>query len=198
MTEERLKELLSQVDEAAGAAPELGDGLARQVRQLAGRRRMMTLAPAAALAAILMLGIGLSFWVDVDSGLVKPGGTSDVSQNENVDQLRMELVRLNVEVDVHRQVVRELQELQVQQAELARLEEQLAAIPDPLAEIHRQVEQAAYTIYSHAELKYEQTDLRESAIEDMEQIVKLYPQTRWARVAQKKLNEIRLDLKGAP
>ena len=133
---------------------------------------MMTLAPAAALAAIMMLGIGLSFWADIDSGLVKPDGTGDVSQSENEDQLRMELVRLNVEVDVHRQVVRELQELQVQQAELARLEEQLAAIPDPLAEIRRQVEQAAYTIYYHADLKYNQMDLQESAIKDMEQIVK--------------------------
>ena len=197
MTEDRLKELLCQADEAAGAAPELGEGLARQVRRRAGRRRMMTLAPAAALAAIMMLGIGLSFWADIDSGLVKPDGTGDVSQSENEDQLRMELVRLNVEVDVHRQVVRELQELQVQQAELARLEEQLAAIPDPLAEIRRQVEQAAYTIYYHADLKYNQMDLQESAIKDMEQIVKLYPQTRWARVAQKKLNKIRLDLKGA-
>ena len=80
---------------------------------------------------------------------------------------------------------------------MARLEEQLAAIPDPLAEIRRQVEQAAYTIYYHADLKYNQMDLQESAIKDMEQIVKLYPQTRWARVAQKKLNKIRLDLKGA-
>ena len=197
MTEDRLKELLCQADEAAGAAPELGEGLARQVRRRAGRRRMMTLAPAAALAAIMMLGIGLSFWADIDSGLVKPDGTGDVSQSENEDQLRMELVRLNVEVDVHRQVVRELQERQVQQEELARLEEQLAAIPDPLAEIRRQVEQAAYTIYYHADLKYNQMDLQESAIKDMEQIVKLYPQTRWARVAQKKLNKIRLDLKGA-
>ena len=108
----------------------------------------------------------------------------------------MELVRLTTEVEVHRQVVRELQGRQVQQEELARLEAQLAAIPDPLEEVRRQVEQAAYTIYSHAELRYGQMDLQESAIKDMEQIVKFYPQTRWARVAQDKLNEIRSDLKG--
>lgn len=193
MSEERLKELLCQADEAAGAAPELGDGLARQVRRRAARRRKVTLAAPAALAAVLMIGIGLAFWVDGDSGLVGPGVSPG---NESVDQIRMELVRLTTEVEVHRQVVRELQGRQVQQEELARLEAQLAAIPDPLEEVRRQVEQAAYTIYSHAELRYGQMDLQESAIKDMEQIVKFYPQTRWARVAQDKLNEIRSDLKG--
>ncbi|MCP4713199.1 MAG: hypothetical protein GY869_31600, partial [Planctomycetes bacterium] len=68
---------------------------------------------------------------------------------------------------------------------------------DPLDEIFQQVEQAAYTIYSHAEQKYTQENLRDSAIADYRQIIKLYPQTRWARVAQSKLKEIGLILEGA-
>ena len=72
MSEERLKELLCQADEAAGAAPELGDGLARQVRRRAARRRKVTLAAPAALAAVLMIGIGLAF------GLMAIPGWSDL------------------------------------------------------------------------------------------------------------------------
>ena len=94
-------------------------------------------------------------------------------------------------------MIRELRARERQQARLAELERQLAAIPDPVAEIQRQMDKAAYTMVYHADRKYNQINLKDSAIQDYQRVVKLYPQTRWAEVARNKLSEIRYNLKGA-
>jgi len=201
MSNERLKELLCQADEAAGAAPELGDGLAKRVRQLAWRRRMLRMTLPAAAAAILMIGFGMAYWLIGDTPSppdLSNGGIFIVdNKNQEAEQLKLELVQLQKEADTQRQIIAMLLEKQRQEAELVSLETELAEMSDPLDEVFRQVEQAAYTVFYHAEQKYTQMNLRDSAIADYRQIIKLYPQTRWARVAQSKLKEIGLILEGA-
>jgi len=111
--------------------------------------------------------------------------------------MSLALVQLQAEAETQMLVVRQLRAWERQQARLAELERQLAAIPDPLEEVRRQVEQAAYTMVYHADLKYNKLNLKDSAIQDFQRVIKLYPQTRWAQVAQNKLSEIRYNRKGA-
>ncbi|MFC1782083.1 hypothetical protein ACFL02_00690 [Planctomycetota bacterium] len=211
-----------------------GADLAERVRRSAQQRRFAVIAEPLALAAVLMIVVGIAFRTDnnpvgTPSPVINPpasaqnthdrvvtepapekmviahqeptrpdaGGTAETDTQAELAQLRMEIAQLRAEADARMQVVRELLELQKQQAKLAGLEEQLAAIPDPLAEVRRQVEQAAYTMVYHADLKYKQMDLKESAIEDFQRVIQLYPQTRWAAVAHKKLDEIHNNQKGS-
>lgn len=125
------------------------------------------------------------------------GQTVETNTEAELIQLRIEIAQLRAEADVGMQVVQELLALQKQQTKLAELDQQLAAIPDPVEEVRRQVEQAAYTMVFHADLKYNQMDLKESAVEDFQRVIQLYPQTRWAAVAHKKLDEIHNIRKGS-
>ena len=205
MVEDDLRQLLSQADRAAGPAPAPRINLADRVRRSARRRRMAE--TAGPMAAVLILGVVLLHWANRNTN-PSPTSTSDsinVAQNlENqtpptsveVSQFQAEIAQLRVRADIQMQVVRELLDLEKQQTELAELERQLAAIPDPLEEVRRQVEQAAYTVVYHADLKYTRMNLKESAIEEFQRVIQLYPQTRWAAVAQAKLSEIRFNQKG--
>jgi tetratricopeptide (TPR) repeat protein len=212
MTDKRLKDLLQQADQAAGRPEMAAVNLAERIRQLDRRRRGMKTAAQTAAAAVLMMGLGLAFWSDIKPTTVTSNQdrNNTVAVNEDqagapgvkvyteaeVTQLKVEIAQLQGEADLRLKIIKDLLEIQRRQAVLVSLEEQLAAIPDPLAEVRRQVEQAAYRIVYQADLKYKQADSKESAIEDYERVLRLYPQTRWAMVAQAKLSEIRFDQKG--
>ena len=110
--------------------------------------------------------------------------------------LQAEVAQLRAEAEARMKIVQELLVLQKQQAKLARLERQLAGLPDPLDEVHRQLEKAASTKIYFADLKYQKPAQRDSAIEDYRRVIRLYPQTRGAEAARKKLSEIRHNTKG--
>jgi len=199
MSDERLKELLCQADEAAGAAPEPGEGLAKRVRRLAWRRRMFRLTLPAVAAAILMMGFGLAIWMSSNTNVTPPPkeGSGTFVNADETERIKLELAQLQQEADTQREIINMLLEKQRREAELVSLEAELAAMGDPLDEIHRQVEQAAFNFFELAGKKYEEMNLKDSAIADYQMIIKLYPQTRWARLAREKLKETGLILQGA-
>ncbi len=231
MSKDRLSQLLQQADRAAGPAAMPGADLAERVRHSAQQRRFAVIAEPLALAAVLMIVVGIAFRTDnnpvsTPSPVINPPTaaqdthdqvsapektviarqestrqeadiTTEADTEAELARMRLEIAQLRAEADAGMQVVQELLALQKQQAKLAGLEEQLAAIPDPLEEVRRQVEQAAYTMVYHADLKYNRMDLKESAIEDFQRVIQLYPQTRWAAVAHKKLDEIHNNRKGS-
>ncbi|KPK77145.1 MAG: hypothetical protein AMJ79_04275 [Phycisphaerae bacterium SM23_30] len=214
MVEDDLKQLLIQTDRAAGPAVAPRADLASRIRHLDRRRRRITMiSEPIALAAGLMLAMGIFFWTGkkpisiakpqaVPPELVQNTGIPEVptttpDTKAELAQMSLALVQLQAEAETQMLVVRQLRAWERQQARLAELERQLAAIPDPLEEVRRQVEQAAYTMVYHADLKYNKLNLKDSAIQDFQRVIKLYPQTRWAQVAQNKLSEIRYNRKGA-
>ena len=58
------------------------------------------------------------------------------------------------------------------------------------------MEKAATTTLSQADRKYNQLDLKESAMADYRQIVQLYPQTQAAQQAQKRIETDKTQTKG--
>jgi TolA-binding protein len=79
---------------------------------------------------------------------------------------------------------------QEQKSRLAQAQRKLAAMKDPLVEVKEQLDKAAFIIVYQADRKYNELDLKESAIADYRQVIKLYPQTMWAGKAQERLNGI--------
>ena len=82
------------------------------------------------------------------------------------------------------------------------LEAQLASIPDPLEELNKQVDKTAYILIYQADRLYKELNQTDSAVENYNRVVELFPENRWANVARERLKEIenrkseKTDLKG--
>jgi hypothetical protein len=168
--------------------------LSKRVHRIHRRRRVT--AAALSVTAGIILVTGLIFvarhFMPESSAPVPPGGivqhTTDTQTQ--IDQLRAEIAQLRAEADAREQIIRGILEYQQQQARWAAAERQFATQPDPLEEIIRQRERAALIILYHADRKYNEPNLRESALTDYHQLIQLFPDTRWAEAARKRLAEI--------
>ena len=197
-----IKKILDQADRAAGVL-EISGNLAGRVRQLAQRRRTTRIVTTAAVA-VLIVAVAVSFYiVNNKPGSVNTPPTAVVQQDNATEespvpvaQLQRELVQLRAEIDMRMTLVEEMIARQEQREKMAQLRRRLAAIPDPIEEINRQIEQAALTITYQADRKYDKLNLKQSAIEDYHRVIKLYPHTHWAQHARKKLKQIESQQKG--
>jgi hypothetical protein len=193
MRDDRIRNLLQQVDRITGP-PGLVTDLSKRVHRIHRRRRVT--AAALSVTAGIILVTGLIFvarhFMSESSAPVPPGGivqhTTDTQTQ--IDQLRAEIAQLRAEADAREQIIRGILEYQQQQARWAAAERQFATQPDPLEEIIRQRERAALIILYHADRKYNEPNLRESALTDYHQLIQLFPDTRWAEAARKRLAEI--------
>ena len=87
--------------------------------------------------------------------------------------------------------------LAAKKAELAHAEETtLSRLENRIREINQQIEQAALIITYQADRKYDKLNLKQSAIEDYNRVIELYPQTHWAQHAREKLEQIESQEKG--
>jgi outer membrane protein assembly factor BamD (BamD/ComL family) len=78
-----------------------------------------------------------------------------------------------------------------EQRRLDALEAELASIRDPMEEIKRQADKAAFTLVYQADRFYRELNQTDSAVESYEQVIRLFPESRWADEARKRLAEIR-------
>ena len=79
-----------------------------------------------------------------------------------------------------------LQEREDRLAELRRTSGGL----DPLEDVRRQVEKAAFTTLYQADRMYRELNLRDSALASYRQVILLFPDTPSAKVARQRLSEI--------
>jgi len=98
--------------------------------------------------------------------------------------------RAAAEVRVHQLVVDRLLASQRKRRGLAK-SKALSAKIDPIVQIDRHVEQAAYTIVAQADRKVRRWNLTESAASDYQRVIELFPQTCWAEVARQRLAGIK-------
>ena len=85
-------------------------------------------------------------------------------------------------------ITREMQDAQADYEELARLRRQLALLKatDP---IDREIDEAIYVMMYDADTRL-QDGRRQSAIQTYKEVIRLFPDSRWAEIAKDKLNEI--------
>lgn len=182
MTEERIKELLRHADQAAGP-PSFGwvtaDGIRRRIRR---RRFMWAGVPTA--AAVLLTAFGLWTLRTRD-----PNGVPQ--QQQQIASLEEQVRQLQAQTDATLRLVQGMLAEERQQQRLAALEAELASIPDPLAELEKQTDRTAFVLVYQADRLYRELNQTESAVEAYEQVIRLFPQNRWAEVARKRLAEIK-------
>ena len=183
MSEERIRELLQDADRAAGS-PLFGQIKATDLRQRLRRRRLVRLGMPATAAAVLLLGLGTWTLHSRPEAPASPPPDKIASLEEQVRQLR-------AQTDAALQLVHEVLAQERQQQRLAALEAELASISDPREEIERQVDKTAFVLVYEADQLYRELNETESAVEAYEQVIRLFPQNRWANVARQRLAEIR-------
>lgn len=202
MPSDRIEELLQQTDDRAGA-PRLAANLAERTYRAYAHRRRITVGLSTAAGLILVAGIvymtrGIVFRGDSTESrqkvVVERNGSREMVQRE-IEQLRAEVAQLRSEAEFRTVILAEVLRVQKQQAKIRALERQVRSQTDPLAEVNRLVERAALVTVYQADRKYNELDLKESAIADYRQVIKLYPETRWAERARRRLAEIEIQQK---
>ncbi|MBN2128661.1 MAG: hypothetical protein JW741_04165 [Sedimentisphaerales bacterium] len=179
MSDERLKELLQRADEAAGA-PVFRQPHSGEIRRRVFRRRLKIASLPA--AAVLLIGAGVA------TLCLRPARTPPPQQR--IATVEAQLRQLQTQTDAVLKLVHEVLEKDRQEGQLATLEAELASIPDPEAEIERQVDKAAFTMLYQADRLYKQLRQTDSAVEAYKEIIQLFPENQWADVARERLSQI--------
>ena len=183
MTEDKIKNLLQKADKTAGAPAPIPAVLLKAVRRRANQRRFIRLATPIAAAVTVLIAFGI--W--------RLTGTPVKQMHEQVKvaALQAEIKQLKAQTDATLKLVREVLENQRRQRRIAKLEAKLASISDPLEEMQRQADKTAFTLVYKANRMYGELNQRDSAIRTYKRVIELFPQSKWADVARRRLSEIR-------
>ncbi len=183
MNEEQIKSLLEDADRAAGP-PQYGAVRARDIRLRLRRRRSIAIAAPAAAAAILLCGVAL--WNR------RPHPQEPAAEpQERIASLEEQVRQLQEQTETTMRLVQEVLAKERQERRLAALQAELASIPDPAQELQRQADKTAFTLVYQADRMIRELDQTESAVETYEQVIRLFPENRWADVARERLAQIR-------
>ena len=181
MTEDEIQKLLQTADRTAGPLAEVHVNLAA-VRRHASRRRFISSAAPVAAAAALMVAVGL--W-----GLAIRTPQTTQEQGK-VASLEAQVKQLQARTDAALKLIQQVLEDERRQQRLNELEAQLASIPDPLEELEKQVDKTAFILVYQADRLYKELNQTDSAVENYNRVIELFPENRWAEVARQRLTEI--------
>ena len=193
---DRLEWLLQQADTAAGPGPRLPADLVGQVRRRAQRARRIRMG-FGALAAAMVLSGGL-IWL-FSSNLAQAPGPYDqpgiveragpgANDEEELARLRTEIERLDAQVASLSAAVQQMRQVEADYRRLNELRRELVSL-DISDQIAREVDEAVFVMIYDADRRLAQGQ-RDSAIKVYKQVIRLFPQNRWAKVAREKLAKI--------
>ena len=188
MDEHRIEELLRGADAAAETPRDMPAELPGEIRRLAQRRRH---ARAIRRTAIVVIGLAALAGSVLYTLPTRPGGDGRPKVVSHLDDAAMqaEIRRLDIEVETRMAIVDHMLRIERRQKRLSSLLRQLDR-PDPREQLHAQVERAAFILISQADRLDREEKSPHEAAEYYRRIVKLFPETRWARVAADRLQEI--------
>lgn len=181
MTEDEIKKLLQKADKAAGGVVPVRVNLSA-IRRRAGRNNMIILVAPLAAAAVLMVALSI---------LALMFRTAEPTQEqEKIALLETQIKQLQARTDAALSLIQEVLEEERRQSQLNELQAQLASIPDPLEETRKQVDKTAFILVYHADRLYNELNQTDSAVENYNRVIELFPENRWAKVARQRLSEI--------
>jgi hypothetical protein len=181
MTEDNIRDLLQKADRMTGGPARLGIDTSC-IRRRAKRRRLVSFAGPAAAAAVLVVALGI--W---SPGIRPPRPTSEQGK---IASLETQIKQLQASTDAAVALIHEVLENERRQRRLAELEAELASISDPLEEIRKQVDEAAFNLVYQANRLYRELNETESAVQTYNRVIRLFPANQWAQVARQRLSEI--------
>ena len=180
MSDDAIRSLLRQADEA-GDAPSPPPDLAGRVMRLAARRRRRRATLAAVSAAVcLAVAVGAA-------ALLGPDGQETAGRAEEAALLRQEIARLELRAQTS---------LAIAERMIA-LEDQRRAAPpakprrtiDPELMIQHEMDKAARSMVQMAARMAVDKDRRAEAVATYRRTIALFPQTTWAVVARQRLKK---------
>ena len=111
-------------------------------------------------------------------------------QQRRIDRMQRQIADLTERTDATVEFVQRILNEHEGQQRLARSNQRLAAIPDPMGEIQARVDQTAFTMLYQADLLYKQLNLKDSAAEAYQRVIELFPDNRWAETAKQRLKDM--------
>jgi len=186
MTEEKIKKLIQQADKAAGGIAPVEVNISA-IRCRAGRKNMIMMVAPLATAALIMVALSILAFM---FRTTEPGTTELTQEQKQIALLETQIKQLQARTDAALSLIREVLEDEQRQHRLDELKAQLASIPDPLEEVQNQVDKTAFFLVYQADRLYRELNQTDSAIENYNRVIELFPENRWAKVAQQRLSEI--------
>jgi len=181
MTEDEIKKLLQQADKTAGGIAPVRVNIST-IRRRAGRRNIIILVAPLAAAAVLMVALGISALMFRTA--------EPTREQEKIALLETRIEQLQARTDAALGLIQEVLDEERRQSRLDELQAQLASIPDPLEEVQNQVDKTAFILVYQADRLYRELNQTDSAVENYNRVIKLFPENRWAKVARQRLSEI--------
>ncbi len=183
MNDERIRPLLEEADQAAGP-PRYRAVRVGEIRRRYRRRRMARWSMLAGAAAVVLFGIML--W-NPQPRRVEPAP----EREDRIASLEEQVRQLQSQTEATLKLVQDVLARERQQQRLEALRAELASIPDPAVTFQEQADKTAFTLVYQADRMLRELNQTESAVEAYEQVIRLFPQNRWADVARERLSQIR-------
>jgi outer membrane protein assembly factor BamD (BamD/ComL family) len=111
-------------------------------------------------------------------------------EQEKIAVLETRIKQLQARTDAALSLIQEVLDEERRQSRLDELQAQLASIPDPLEEVQKQVDKTAFVLVYQADRMYRELNQTDSAVENYNRVIKLFPENQWAKVARQRLSEI--------
>ena len=181
MTENQIKKLLQQADKTAGGVAPVRVNLSA-IRRRAGRKNMIILVVPLAAAALIMVALSISTLMFRTA--------EPTREQEKIALLETRIKQLQARTDAALSLIQEVLEEERRQSRLDELQAQLASIHDPLEETRKQVDKTAFILVYQADRLYNELNQTDSAVENYNRVIELFPENRWAKVARQRLSEI--------
>jgi TolA-binding protein len=181
MTEEKIKNLLQKADEAAGEASPFQVNVT-DICYRAGRKNMIMMAAPLLTAAVLMVALSIL--------VLMFRTTEPTHEQQKIALLETQIKQLQARTDAALSLIQEVLEDEQRQHRLDGLKAQLASIPDPLEEVQNQMDKTAFFLVYQADRLYRELNQTDSAVENYNRVIELFPENRWAKVARQRLSEI--------
>ena len=188
MKADPIDELLRRADRAAGEPP-VPDDLAGRVRRKARRRRLAAISAGVGVA-VLLATVAVALWPGRPQTSRPTAQAPKAASHEEVTRLRAKIAGLRAEADSRAAVVNQmLARLRQQDDHLEDLQRQLDR-PDPLAEVRRQIDRTAYIMVYQADHSRGELGFVDSPEQTYRRVIELFPDSRWADVARKRITEM--------
>lgn len=181
MTEDKIKDLLQKTDQMMTDVRPVHIDPAAIRRRAAHRRLMINIAVPPAVAAVLFLAVII---------VIQAAKPNRISKQTQIVSLQEELKQLQTKTDAVLNLVQQVLEEERKVQRLNELQATLASIPDPVEELQTQVDETAFILVYQADRIYRELNQPNSAVKTYNQVIKLFPQNRWAEVARQRLAEI--------
>lgn len=175
--DKRLTQLLCDADRTADP-PRVADAaiLAGLVRRRVHSRKTRRMAVGLCAAAVVAVVGTMVATIEI--------------QQRRIDRMQRQIADLTEKTDATVAFVQRILDEHEGQQRLARSNQRLAAIPDPISEIQARVDQTAFTMLYQADMLYKQLHLKDSAVDAYQRVIELFPDNRWAETAKQRLKEM--------